>query len=253
MATAAVQIPFPAGPPGQPDIEYAPNYEKYQERIKRRKETETLEKSLPPGFPQKLNSALVWEGKDLGNSYDWSYELTPADINEIEEGLRHFQSLNQPLGFITQETFPLPNLHHTLRAISREIHAGHGFKVVRGLPVDAHTRAENIAIYAGVAAHVAPVRGRQDRYVAAGEDVVLTHIRDLTATVDAAAIGAPAYTADKQVFHTDSGDVIALFALGAAAEGGESFLSSSWRVYNELAETRPDLVRTLAEPWAADL
>jgi len=55
------------------------------------------------------------------------------------------------------------------------------------------------------------------------------------------------------VFHTDSGDVIALLCLETAAEGGESMLSSSWRVYNELAATRPDLVRTLAEPWPAEL
>ena len=82
--------------------------------------------------------------------------------------------------------------------------------------------------------------------------MVLAHIKDLTAHVDATNIGAPAYTADKQVFHTDAGDVIALFALGEAAEGGQSYLSSSWKVYNELAATRPDLIRTLAEPWAAD-
>jgi hypothetical protein len=46
--------------------------------------------------------------------------------------------------------------------------------------------------------------------------------------------------------------VIALFALSEAAKGGQSYLSSSWKVYNELAATRPDLIRTLAEPWAAD-
>lgn len=82
--------------------------------------------------------------------------------------------------------------------------------------------------------------------------MVLAHIKDLSRTVDAHSIGAPAYTTDKQVFHTDVGDIIALFALGAAEEGGESYLSSSWTVYNELAATRPDLIRTLAEPWDFD-
>jgi len=82
--------------------------------------------------------------------------------------------------------------------------------------------------------------------------VVLAHIKDLTSRVNASEIGAPAYTSDRQVFHTDVGDVIALFALGEAAHGGQSYLSSSWKVYNELAATRPDLIRTLAEPWAAD-
>ncbi|KAF2466507.1 Clavaminate synthase-like protein [Lindgomyces ingoldianus] len=32
-----------------------------------------------------------------------------------------------------------------------------------------------------------------------------------------------------------------------------SKLGSSWRVYNELASTRPDLVQTLAEPWPTEV
>jgi hypothetical protein len=78
---------------------------------------------------------------------------------------------------------------------------------------------------------------------------VLTHIKDLSRTHLAEAIGSPAYTTDKQVFHTDKGDIVALFALETAAEGGASKISSSWQVYNDLAENRPDLIKTLAEPW----
>ncbi|KAL2015468.1 hypothetical protein VTK56DRAFT_5393 [Thermocarpiscus australiensis] len=253
MAGVAIATPSPSGPPGQPDIGYSPDHSKYLERIKRRKETERLADTLPPGFPQQLKSDLVWDGNDLAERYDWNYHLTKEDLEEIESALRYFKGLNKPLGFISQETFPLPKLHKTLREISREIHAGHGFKVVRGVPVTKYTREENIIIYAGISSHIAPIRGRQDhQYDGRPADVVLAHIKDLTASVDASNIGAPAYTTDKQVFHTDVGDVVALFALGEAAEGGQSYLSSSWKVYNELAATRPDLVWTLAEPWAAD-
>lgn len=108
-------------------------------------------------------------------------------------------------------------------------------------------------VYAGIASHIASIRGRQDnRFNNGPADVVLAHIKDLSGEVDAHRIGAPAYTTEKQVFHTDSGDIIALFALESAEEGGESFLASSWTVYNELAATRPDFVRTLAEPWDFD-
>lgn len=147
----------------------------------------------------------------------------------------------------------MPTLHPVLRDISRELHLGHGFKVLRGLPVTKHSPEENIIIYAGVSSHIAPVRGRQDhKYEGKQADVVLNHIKDLSTTADGNRIGAPAYTADKQVFHTDSGDIVSLFALSTAAEGGQSKLASSWRVYNELASTRPDLIRTLAEDWVFD-
>lgn len=60
-------------------------------------------------------------------------------------------------------------------------------------------------------------------------------------------------TTEPEVFHIDfGGEVVALFALSMAAEGGQSYLSSSWKVYNELAMNRPDLIWTLSREWAFD-
>ena len=161
--------------------------------------------------------------------------------------------MGKPLGHISQETFPLPTLHGALREVSKELHFGHGFKVIRGLPVDDHSREDNIILYTGLSSHIAPLRARQDsKYNGESADVVLNHIKDLSAGHEKAHIGAPAYTADKQVFHTDIGDIISLFALSTAAEGGTSRLASTWRVYNELAATRPDLIETLSKNWIAD-
>lgn len=87
---AAVQVLRP-GPPGQPDIGYAPELDKYLARVKARTEGVTLDKSLPPGFPQKLESPLVWEGDEIGKRYQWSYELTDEDVEEIRAALKHFQ------------------------------------------------------------------------------------------------------------------------------------------------------------------
>jgi hypothetical protein len=249
---AAATLTLP-GPLGQPDIAYTPNLETYQARVKRRQESEDLPKALPDGFPQKLQSSLVWNGSTISQEYEWSYQLNQEELRELDNAVKQYKESGKPLGDINQDTFPLPNLHPVLRGISNEIHNGHGFKVVRGIPVHTYTREENIIAYAGLAAHVGPIRGRQDsRYKEKSADVVLAHIKDLTKDYDPHSIGAPAYTTEKQVFHTDAGDIIALFALESAEEGGESYLSSSWTVYNELAATRPDLVRTLAEPWAFD-
>jgi hypothetical protein len=163
-------------------------------------------------------------------------------------------------GYITQETFPLPILHSELRHLSHELHFGHGFFVLRGLDVDKYTREENIIIYAGISSHVGFIRGRQDAYIDSKRaDVVLGHIKDIRSGIGEGKnngqlkIDTPAYTADKQVFHTDSGDIVSLFALSTAAEGGASRLASAWRVYNHLAATRPDLIHTLSGVWEAEL
>ncbi|KAK6815129.1 Taurine catabolism dioxygenase TauD TfdA family protein [Aspergillus parasiticus SU-1] len=238
----------------QPDIQYHPDYEKYTARRARRQATEQLSKTLPEGFPQKLESPLVWEGKDVEKRDDWIYRLNDAQREEIDAALKSFQAQNLSLGNINQDTFPLPTLRPTLRSLSNEIHNGRGFFVLRGLDIDRYTREENIIIYAGVSSHIGSIRGRQEdrRYTPGGGSVVLSHIKDLTRTSAANAIGAPSNTADKQVFHTDSGDIISLLCLHPAAEGGESQISSSWLVYNILAKERPDLIRTLSEPWPVD-
>lgn len=85
-------------------------------------------------------------------------------------------------------------------------------------------------IYTGLSAHIAPQRGRQDHrnpYNGDPADVVLTHIKDLSYLSSTGSIGSPAYTTDKQVFHTDSGDIVSLFALETAVEGGASKIAST--------------------------
>jgi hypothetical protein len=148
-------------------------------------------------------------------------------------------------------------LHAELRGLSYELHLGHGFFVLRGLDVDKYTREENIIIYTGISSHIGSIRGRQDAYLDGKRaDVVIGHIKDVRSGLGDGKnikIGTPAYTADKQVFHTDSGDIVSLFALSTAAEGGASRLASTWRVYNHLAAARPDLIHTLSGDWEAEL
>ena len=83
--------------PVQPDIQYHPDFEKYQARTRHRKETESLQTSLPAGFPQKLTSPLVWEGKDIEQRSDWIYQLSDEQLDEIDTGLKSFKGNNLPI------------------------------------------------------------------------------------------------------------------------------------------------------------
>lgn len=77
--------------PVQPDIQYHPDYEKYQARTLRRKQSEDLQTTLPDGFPPQLDSPLVWEGKDIEKRDDWIYHLSDAQLDEIDAALAHFK------------------------------------------------------------------------------------------------------------------------------------------------------------------
>ena len=84
-----------------------------------------------------------------------------------------------PLGYISQETFPLPTLHPLLLSVSQERHLGHGFKELHDLLVWRHGRSKDIIIIAGISSHITPVGGRQGKHCEGRPaDVVLNHIED---------------------------------------------------------------------------
>jgi hypothetical protein len=89
MALASVSLP-----PGQPDIAYTPNFDNYKARTQKRLATEQLENKLPAGFPSQLKSDLVWDGHDIAEKYDWVYQLSGKEVDEIEEALTHFKCLH---------------------------------------------------------------------------------------------------------------------------------------------------------------
>lgn len=235
----------------QPDIEYHPDERKFCARTVRRltEDPSLPSTALPTGYPQKVKGPIVWEGKDWQNEDQWVYNLTPSELQEIDDALVHFKSLNIEMGHVGRDTFPLPTLSKELRGLAQELYSGRGFFVLRTIPIDQYSPADLAIIYAGISSHVGSARGKQD-----GTGAVLAHIKDLTVSHahEKEGIGNSAYTTDKQVFHTDVGDLIALMALATAEEGGTSRISSGARVYNELAATRPDLIHTLSEPWPLD-
>ncbi|KAF7305190.1 Clavaminate synthase-like protein [Mycena kentingensis (nom. inval.)] len=237
--------------PPQPDISYHPDLEKFKARTARRlAEDPTLpQQALPPGFPAKTEGPIVWDGKDWTDESQWVYNLSQTQLDEIDQAVAHFNSLNKPLGFISRETFPLPTLSAELWKLAEVLYNGRGFFVLREIPVDKYSRRDLAIVYAGISSHVGSGRGKQD-----GSGAVLAHIKDLRVSHahEKGGIGNAAYTTDKQVFHTDIGDLIALLSIQQSASGGVSRLSSSGFVYNEIARTRPDLITVLKNAWPLD-
>jgi hypothetical protein len=59
-------------------------------------------------------------------------------------------------------------------------------------------------------------------------------------------------TRERQTFHTDSCDIVALHCLRPAKSGGLSSLVSSVTIFNEMRRWRPDLTKILFEPVETD-
>lgn len=54
--------------------------------------------SLPPGFPESTSSRMVWTGADLADERQYVYQLTAADLLEIDAALNTFKGKCTELG-----------------------------------------------------------------------------------------------------------------------------------------------------------
>jgi len=120
---------------------------------------------------------------------------------------------------------------------------------LRGLDQDRYSKADSILVFLGISAYVAERKGKQGQ-----RGDIIIHVADTTTVSSEGPVRPTVENRKGQHFHNDvMCDVLALYALGCPTKGGSSLLSSTWRVYNELAATRPDLIQVLAAPdWPFD-
>ena len=201
---------------------------------------------LPAGIPHRFSGPSAWIGAELAQTPErWLTELTPAQIAELEQAGRDFLNTGRDIGHIQKEDFILPTFARHLEAMRFKLVHGVGVEVLRGLPADTYDKELSAAIFCGIGAHLGSARSQN----AAGH--ILGHVRDTGA--DLRDQNTRIYqTNARQSFHTDSADVVGLLCLNEAKEGGDSLLVSAETIFNEMAESRPDLLALLFDPLATD-
>jgi hypothetical protein len=188
----------------------------------------------------------AWRGRDIQENGEWIYRLSAEEIAEIDTALAHLKATGRQIPDIGKEHFPLERFARTLRLLQTEIENGLGIMLMRGLPRDRYSAEEIGLIYWGIGAHF----GRAVAQNAQGD--VLGHVRDMGRDQYKDMHARGYQTASRLPFHNDSCDIVGLCCLETARSGGLSAVASSVAVHNELAATRPDLVRVLSEPFYAD-
>jgi hypothetical protein len=184
----------------------------------------------------------VWYGGNLACRDDWIRHFGAAEIAEIEDAVRGFRG---SLENMSPESFPLPRLGPVLRGVLDELQEGRGFILMRGLPAERWSRAQQAAAYLGIGAWLGPARSQN------AKGHLLGHVKDLGLKISDPNVRY--YQTNRKLeYHTDSVDIVGLLCLKAAKAGGESYLASSMTVYNELLARRPDLAPALFEPYPTD-
>ncbi|KAK4164255.1 hypothetical protein QBC43DRAFT_318445 [Cladorrhinum sp. PSN259] len=196
--------------------------------------------SLPEGFPSRLQVKLAWTGASMSDKSKFIFELSGADVAEIKVALEYFKTLGDNGDAISLSNFPLPNLGLKLLDLSHDIHNGHGVAVIRGIDPASFAVEDLTMVYLGVSSYIAENRGRQDK-----RGNMLVHIVADNSTKQAAEHHR--HSTKEITFHNEeAGDVVSWLTRSTAAAGGKCIIASAYTIYNVLAATRPDLIRTLA-------
>jgi hypothetical protein len=201
-----------------------------------------------------LTGPDVWRGAELAAAPErWLLRLTADQLGALEDAAARLVAGGWPspgadptagAGTALDHHIEVPAIAALVAGLTTELLFGRGFVVLRGLPVDGDPARVAARLWV-LGRHL----GRPVTQNARGH--LLGHVRDLG--YDAADPATRLYqTNQRQGFHTDSADVVALLCLRTARSGGRSSLASAAAAFNAVLARAPDLVDALFAPLATD-
>jgi hypothetical protein len=127
-----------------------------------------------------------------------------------------------------------------LDRVRQDVHQGKGFGVIRGLDPQKYSVEDLTVLYLGIQSYIASCHGRQDR-----KGNMLVHIvADNSSKLKA---GHHRHSTSPITFHNEeAGDIVSWLTRNTAVSGGKCIIASAYTVYNVLAASRPDMIRTLS-------
>ena len=203
-----------------------------------------------PDLPEVTES--VWTASTFDGKDSWSRVFTDTEIEVLEKAAQSLclgdkDDTNISLAAVDAAVLALPRSFieglHALR--DNTLLKGQGFFVLRGLPTAAWGDRKSAAAFLLLSKVLGNLRQQN------GAGHVLGHVTDLGLSSSDPSVRVY-QTHERQTFHTDSCDVVALLCLRPAKQGGDSFLVSAGAIYNALRARSPHLLRALLKPLATD-
>ena len=203
---------------------------------------------IKPALREPITGPSAWTGAEMRRRKDeWTYRLSPAEVAEIEAAVKEVRARGLDLADITREHFPLPTLGPVLDRLRHDVIEGRGFVLLRGMPVEGRPLEDSAIGYWGVGSYFGSARSQN------AKGHLLGHVYDLGKGLSETNPLLRSYqTAERQRFHIDRADLVALLCLRRAKSGGASAIVSSMTLHNVMAERRPDLLERLYQPFPTD-
>jgi hypothetical protein len=195
---------------------------------------------------QPVVDPAAWTKDDLATDRGWMHQLSGSDVAELDALVGALEPRIESVLDIRREDIDLPTLAPRLAAIGRDVVDGRGVALIRGVPVGRYSRLQAAIAFWVIGSFV----GEPVSQNAKGH--LLGHVADLGGTTLKNPKNRGYQTHETLPFHCDSCDVVGLMCLHPSKSGGESTVTSSLNIYNEILRRRPELAAALAEPIYRD-
>lgn len=189
---------------------------------------------------QPITGPTAWRAADFADDQTWIFELSTTHISEIRQALATVKAAGLAFPDFGKRDFALPTLGPALAGIMADLESGPGFKLLRGIPVEATADTDNDIICWGLGLHMGKAVRQNPQGDLIGRVMNVGDLTDRQTRVYETNAYLP--------YHTDPTDVVGLLCIRRAKSGGISSLVSSASLYNELLATHPEYLSCLYRP-----
>src|SRR5262249_23965758 len=157
----------------------------------------------------EIQGSSAWYGPEMLTRRDWIEHLSETEIAEVERAMKPLADAHVDITSIRRVDFPLPTLGLRIHRILDDTLNGRRFALIPSFPADRRPYAEPGIAFTGIGAHTGAARPQN----ATGP--ALAHVKDLGLS---GSHPTPRIyqTLERQTFHTDSCDIVALLCLRPA-------------------------------------
>ncbi|MEE8304104.1 MAG: TauD/TfdA family dioxygenase, partial [Candidatus Tectomicrobia bacterium] len=205
--------------------------------------------TVPDLLIDEIKDASAWKRESLLPE-DWRVAVPDACLTELDEMVHVLRRHPQPVQHLTPESFSLTACARLMAKVRGNLMHGVGFAVLDRIPVERYSSSDNNAIYLLLARMLGPVVSQK------WDGTVLYDVKDAGKALGYGV--RRSVTSLAQDFHMDAGwlalppEVIGLFCLQPAQEGGMSRCVSLTTAHNEMRRRHFQLLTRLYRPFYWD-
>ncbi|MBI3679141.1 MAG: TauD/TfdA family dioxygenase [Acidobacteria bacterium] len=199
----------------------------------------------------------AWRGSDFRSAADWTSELSPAMLAELDRSMRRIQKEGKRLAELSAADYDVPSFARDGEALRLDLESGRGFAVLRGLPVDEYTEEQAAILYYGIATLLGQpiVQNRNGDLLFSVRDEGYDFVKQygtLGVRISRTASAIDFHTDSSAAYAGNTPDIVGLLALRMARSGGVTAIASAQTLHNTLLEERPEYLERLYLPYLFD-